>query len=151
MLHSPTEVEKFDTETSMTIFEQACQKPGCAQFIEECILAGCDVNKVSIGTSLIKFITSFHFYIRCFFFHFQLNHELNKRPIHFVIESHTEDNLAALLRDPSVDVNARCSMFNTPINLLCEQISDENFRRVFPCVKLLIQHGADVNLPSMYF
>lgn len=39
-------------------------------------------------------------------------------------------------------------MFNTPVNLLAEQISDEHFRRVFPCIKLLIQHGADVNLPN---
>lgn len=28
------------------IFEQACQKPGRAAFIEACISAGCDLNKV---------------------------------------------------------------------------------------------------------
>lgn len=32
--------------------------------------------------------------------------------------------------------------------MLAEQISDEDFRRVFPCIQLLIQHGADVNLPN---
>lgn len=47
-LHSPTEVEKYETNTSMTIFEKACQTPGSGQFIEECILAGCDVNKVGL-------------------------------------------------------------------------------------------------------
>lgn len=47
-LHSPTEVEKCEIDTSMTIFERACQTPDCAQFIEECILSGCDVNKVRI-------------------------------------------------------------------------------------------------------
>lgn len=45
-LHSPTEVEKYDVTTSLTIFEKACQTADSAQFIEECILAGCDVNKV---------------------------------------------------------------------------------------------------------
>lgn len=39
-------MEKYDAETQMSIFEQACQTPDCAEFIEECILVGCDVNKV---------------------------------------------------------------------------------------------------------
>ncbi|XP_031635450.1 transient receptor potential cation channel protein painless-like, partial [Contarinia nasturtii] len=121
-LHSPTEVEKRDIESSMTIFEKACQTPNCAQFIEECILAGCDVNK--------------------------LNSELNKRPINFVVDSHCVDNLAALLRDPSVDVNSKGPSLKTPVNSLAEQITNENFRNVFPCIKLLIQHGADVNVPD---
>lgn len=47
-LHSPTEVEKYENDTAMTVFEKACQTAGCAQFIEECILAGCDVNKVCL-------------------------------------------------------------------------------------------------------
>lgn len=79
---------------------------------------------------------------------FQLNAELNKRPINFVVESHCVDNLAALLRDPGVDVNSTCSMFKTPVNFLAEQISNDNFFRVYPCIKLLIQHGADVNMPN---
>lgn len=62
------------------------------------------------------------------------------------MESQCEENLTALLRDPSVDVNARGLMFKTPITVLTEKITDDNFRRVFPCIKLLIQHGADVNL-----
>lgn len=32
--------------------------------------------------------------------------------------------------------------------MLAEQISDDNFRQIFSCMKLLIQHGADVNLPN---
>lgn len=39
-------------------------------------------------------------------------------------------------------------MLNTPVNVLAEQITNENFRAVFPCIKLLIQHGADVNIPN---
>lgn len=81
-------------------------------------------------------------------FSLQINAELNKRPINFVVESHCVENLAALLGDPSVDLNSKNAMFKTPINFLAEQITDENFRSIFPCIKLLIQHGADVNIPD---
>lgn len=144
-LHSSTEVEKNDNQTAMTIFEKACQTPGCAAFIEECILAGCDVNKVSLFFRLL--LIYFHQSINQSYF-FQLNVELNRRPINFVVESHCEENLAALLRDPSVDLNSKCNMLRTPVNSLAEHITDENFREIFPCIKLLIQHGADVNLPD---
>lgn len=61
-LHSPTEIEKYETDTSMTIFEKACQTPDSAQFIEECILAGCDVNKVNFKRNEKQyFACSLHF------------------------------------------------------------------------------------------
>lgn len=41
-LNTVTENEK------RKIFEVACQTPGCAQFIESCIISGCDVNKVCV-------------------------------------------------------------------------------------------------------
>lgn len=47
VLHSPSDVEKYDSETKMSIFEQACQTENCGEFIEECVSIGCDVNKVS--------------------------------------------------------------------------------------------------------
>lgn len=50
-LHSPSDVEKLpsdEAETPISIFEQACQTPGCAEFIEACVSIGCDVNKVNI-------------------------------------------------------------------------------------------------------
>lgn len=46
MLRSPSDAEKYDAENQMSIFEQACQTPDRAEFIHECIQAGCDVNKV---------------------------------------------------------------------------------------------------------
>lgn len=64
------------------------------------------------------------------------------------MESYCLDNLSALLREPSVDVNSKGPMFKTPINFLAEHISNENFRRIFSCIQLLIQHGADVNIPD---
>lgn len=41
-LNTVTEVEK------RKIFEVVCQTPGCAQFIEACIISGIDVNKVCV-------------------------------------------------------------------------------------------------------
>lgn len=39
-------MEKYYSESQLSIFEQACQTPDRAEFIYECIQAGCDVNKV---------------------------------------------------------------------------------------------------------
>lgn len=99
--------------------------------------------------NLIKILEKF-FNLRrkTFFFSFQLNAELNKRPINFAVESYCVDNLAALLGDPSVDVNSKNAMFKTPVNFLSEKIADDKFHNIFPCIKLLIQYGADVNLPD---
>ncbi|XP_055307773.1 transient receptor potential cation channel protein painless-like, partial [Sitodiplosis mosellana] len=46
------------------------------------------------------------------------------------------------------DVNAKSVDEQTPLNYLTEEISDENFLKVFPCIKLLLQHGASNNLPD---
>lgn len=40
------DAELMNKENSMTIFELVCQTPGCNEFINACIEAGCDVNKV---------------------------------------------------------------------------------------------------------
>ncbi|XP_055307771.1 transient receptor potential cation channel protein painless-like [Sitodiplosis mosellana] len=115
-INSVSEAEK------RKIFELACRTPGRAQFIDECISAGCDVNELNAQ---------------------------HKRPINFVLESSTEENLAALLRDPSVDVNAKSYMYKqTPVNSLTEEISDKNFEKVFSCIKLLIKYGADLSVPD---
>lgn len=53
-----------------------------------------------------------------------------------------------MLKDPNVDIDSPCPASNTPINTLCEQIADVNFRNVFPCIGLLIQQCADINLPN---
>lgn len=80
-------------------------------------------------------------------FNFQLNETLQKRPINFVVESFSYDNLAALLANPNVNVDAKYSSL-TPINFLAEKVSDSNFSQVYRCIKLLVKHGADLNIPS---
>lgn len=78
---------------------------------------------------------------------FQLNSDVQKRPIHFVIDSICHDNLSALLNDPSVNVDAEHNSL-TPINILVELISESNFDTVFSCIKLLVKHCANVNIPD---
>lgn len=78
---------------------------------------------------------------------FQLNPEYQKRPINFTVESLNYDNLAALLADPDVNVDAKYSTL-TPINFFAEQISDSNFSNVYRCIKLLVKHYADLNIPG---
>lgn len=69
VLQSASDVEKYDSENHMSIFEQCCQTPGCAEFIDECILAGCDVNKViylskNYGNSSFFYHKKPNFYIK---------------------------------------------------------------------------------------
>lgn len=48
-LRSPSYVERLptdETERQISIFDQACETPGCAEFIKACISFGCDVTKV---------------------------------------------------------------------------------------------------------
>lgn len=52
------------------------------------------------------------------------------------------------MQDPKIDINSPCPLSNTPINTLAEQITDVNFRNVIPCIQLLIQQCADINLPN---
>lgn len=65
-LHSVDDVERYNGQTSLSIFEYACQTPGCHEFIKECINAGCDVNKVRnifvyFKSNSIKFSQSLRF------------------------------------------------------------------------------------------
>lgn len=77
----------------------------------------------------------------------QPNPDVKKRPIHFVIDSLCQENLSALLCEPNVNVDAEHSSL-TPVNILVEQISDSNFNKIIPCIKLLVKHCANVNIPD---
>lgn len=120
-LHSAADVEKYESEASLSLFERACQTPRSHAFIKECIAIGCDVNKE--------------------------NPSHRKRPINFAVESHCYDNLSALLSDPNVDIDAKYAT-QTPINSLAESITDANFPEIFRCIKLLVIHCADLNIPN---
>lgn len=68
-----------------------------------------------------------------------------KYPINYATESLSYANLSALLKDPNVNLDVKYAS-NTPINYLCEKISDETFFDIFPCMKLFINHHADLNI-----
>lgn len=76
-----------------------------------------------------------------------MNETLQKRPINFAVESFCFENVAALLADPNVNVDSKYSSL-TPINFLCDKISDSNFGPLYRSIKLLLKHGADINIPS---
>lgn len=46
-----------------------------------------------------------------------------------------------------MNVDAKYSS-STPINFLAEKISDVNFSKVYRCIKLLVKHCADLNIPG---
>lgn len=77
----------------------------------------------------------------------QLNPAHQKRPINFAVESHDHKNIYALLSDPSVNLDAKY-LNRTPINYLCEKITDDDFHEFFLCIKLFVQHFASVNIPN---
>lgn len=105
----------------MSLFELACQTPGCADFIRMCTTSGYDVNK--------------------------FNSIYEKAPINFVVESFDPDNLEALLLNQCVNVNFKYSGL-TPINFLAIKITNDTFSSIFKCIHLLINYGADLNEPS---
>lgn len=55
--------------------------------------------------------------------------------------------MAALLSDPNVDVDTKYSSL-TPINYLAESLTNDNFNELFRCIKLLVIHCADLNIPN---
>lgn len=105
----------------MSLFELACQTPGCADFIRTCIQGGIDVNLI--------------------------NSIYDKKPINFIVESYDSDNLEALLTGQNVDINHTYSGL-TPINFLVKSVTNESFESIFKCIQLLINWGANMNIPS---
>lgn len=49
-------LESYDAESGMSIFELACKTPERRQFIEQCVLTGCDPNKVTNPIFRFRFI-----------------------------------------------------------------------------------------------
>lgn len=81
------------------------------------------------------------------YFQYQENPFHKKCPINFAVESFCPINLQALLEDPNVNVDKKFAS-NTPINFLCEKITDDSFDDTFHCIQLLISHHADPNIAN---
>lgn len=51
------------------------------------------------------------------------------------------------MSNPDANVDAKYSAL-TPINFFAEKISDSNFSKLYRCIKLLVKHCADLNIPG---
>lgn len=140
-LHSASDAEKLNKETKLSIFEEVCQTPGCHEFITECIRAGCDVNKVNPP---IKswYRNRIHIIISS-----QLNTEYQKRPVNFAAESLCSENIDAISAVPSTNLDATYE-HHTPLNFLAKHITDANFINLSKCIAVLVERGADLNIPN---
>ncbi|XP_019543489.3 transient receptor potential cation channel protein painless [Aedes albopictus] len=109
-----------DERTGFTVFEQACQRSGSAEFIQECLENGADE---------------------------QAQHESGQYPIHFAASSLDPNNIRALLKYSAKTIDARYQN-RTPLHLIFEAIDASNWSDAFECVKALLKNGADINIPN---
>ncbi|XP_055634566.1 transient receptor potential cation channel protein painless-like [Toxorhynchites rutilus septentrionalis] len=109
-----------DESSGFTVFEHACQTAGTDKFILECIKYGADV---------------------------QLPNTNGKYPIHLVAFSQDPANVQALLENSEVDIDV-LYQGQTPLHILFESINEENWNNVFNCITLIIEKGADINIPN---
>ncbi|KAG4073208.1 hypothetical protein HA402_013473 [Bradysia odoriphaga] len=117
-------LQASDAYAHQSIFELICATGDRPTFIRECILVGCDTNKV--------------------------NQKCGKRPLGFAVEAISSTNSEALMSDTSVGVDVKHSIQFpfTPINYLVKLISNKNFDKIYSCIETLVKHCADVNLPT---
>lgn len=162
------DLERSGNDTSLSIFEEACQTPNCAAFIEECIQFGCDVNRVSfILVQIFSLWTNnllhcknvsyrlrliHFFYLPSNFDRLQQSPSLQKYPINFAVESHDSANIGTLLKTSS-SLGIKCLTDvkyanSTPIITLCGQITDDNYQKLFACIKVLIKYSANLNISN---
>lgn len=107
-------------DNEVSVFEHACQTPGSAKFIVECLREGADVQQPNPD---------------------------GRYAIHFACFSLDVENLRALLDNSESDLNVRYQE-RTGLHLLFESISNDNWREAFDCIQLLIDRGADLNVPN---
>lgn len=68
-------------------------------------------------------------------------------PINFAAESEDPANIAALLDEPTTNINHPYEQ-RTPLQMLAANITADNFTNTFDCIKLLIDRQANVNVPD---
>lgn len=109
-----------DDRTGFTIFEQACQKKGSAEFVLECQKNGADVHT---------------------------QNDNGKWPIHFATSSQDPHNIRALLSRSAINLDVPYQD-RTALHMLFEVIDEQNWKNVFECIKVLLENGADFNIPN---
>lgn len=110
-----------DPKVHLSVFEKLCRTKGSGDFIRLCIKhSDVDVNK--------------------------LNGHLKKAPINLVAETKSYENLEALLT-AAVDVNQMANNM-TPLLKLAQSVTNETSEELYKCIKLLLEHGANPNIPN---
>lgn len=111
-----------DPKAHLSVFEKLCRTKDSGEFIEICLhQSDVDVN--------------------------QVNGHFKKSPINFVAETKNYSNLKALLSVSGVDVNRPVNGM-TPLLKLVQSLSEDSMDEITKCIKLLVNYGADVNLPN---
>ncbi|EDW02406.1 transient receptor potential cation channel protein painless [Drosophila grimshawi] len=105
-------------ERHTSIFEKALSTAGCADFVEACLVHGCNINHI--------------------------NPKHNKAAISYATDSRDPSNLAVLLRRPGVQVDRKYGQL-TPLNSLAKNVTADNVDQVRACMQLLLDYGASPN------
>ncbi|EDS29662.1 transient receptor potential cation channel protein painless [Culex quinquefasciatus] len=109
------------SSSNQSVFEHACQSAGCSSFIVECLKHHADVQQPNAD---------------------------GRYPIHHAAASLDVENIRALLdHSETIGLDVQYQQ-RTALHLLFESINDGNWRAVFGCVQLLIDRGANVNVPN---
>lgn len=111
-----------DPKVHLSIFEKLCKTKDSGNFIKLCLLHS-DVNVNHV------------------------NGHFKKAPINLVAETKNYDNLKALLTANEIDVNVTANGI-TPLMKLCQSVSEENADELYKCIKLLMDSGANPNIPN---
>ncbi|XP_065073025.1 transient receptor potential cation channel protein painless-like [Ochlerotatus camptorhynchus] len=106
--------------TGFTVFEEVCKRSGSAQFISECLKNDADG---------------------------QMQNDNGMFPIHFATSSRDPNNIRALLNNLMIDIDETYQN-RTPLHMLFEKIDDSNWKNDFECIKVLLEKGADFNIPN---
>ncbi|XP_049534850.1 transient receptor potential cation channel protein painless-like [Anopheles darlingi] len=117
-LRNGASVNVRDQDAEYSIFEIACSTPGKKDFITACLKQSALVAEINPTT--------------------------NEYPIHLAALSEDSENLSALLESHRIVIDQKFED-RTALFLLFENLSGDNYEKVFECIKLLLKHGANIN------
>ena len=132
----------LDASSGLSVFQTVLQTPKSAELIQLCINSGANFYKVH-KHSLIYNIPVFDVLL-----YFQQKSASNRYPIHYAIKSLCPENVKIFLKnyDPS-KVNLKFGGQNC-LHLLISSLTNSNYDDVSYCIKLLLSHGCNPNLPN---
>ncbi|KAG5666877.1 hypothetical protein PVAND_014885 [Polypedilum vanderplanki] len=111
----------LDASSGLSVFQTVLQTPNSAEFIRLCINNGANFYKKASN---------------------------NKYPIHLVVISRCPVNLRAFLKnyDPS-KINLKVNGQNS-LHLIINTLSNRNYIDSVECIKILLEHGCNPNMPN---